>query len=1569
MRRMSTTPDGKRPRTEAPQLSDQEAGDALADATVRSTRGELDGAASDGSPPPETFSPDTTRTHERDYPGATQRGTPAPGAESFSRLPERPTTNERLLRYEPAQAELGDSFPLSKEATGHESDSHWDMDATQLGDEERTPEPQDAEGREAGQFPTEGVPPSDFRPQTGRNPAVATRAIALDQEEPCETSLAAAYEDFDEHTQAEATVASGHASFYEDDSPLFYDDPDAPLRAGPTACFDPDPTDERELPSPGALFGVEVTSPDGRVPRADPFFLESPFFLEPEGDPADFTEPNARAVSAEVPLADERTQIDVRLSAADDKGEPRNEAEVWSSSDTGASLEAIEALETFATDAALFLPAPAGAHASADDTLNHDTQPSPDEGPRHGPEGERNQALQVVDSLLGLDPSYSALHLAAPQIDELVQRGQLLASQPAQWNEAIAVLCEALSIEPLHATAFASLVELYRQHGEDDPLVELLLDRQQRVSDPDEKLALLKQTAAVYEQAGDNERAEVVLQAAAALAPDDPEVMAHLAELGGIEQIYSGLIVGIEEGNPALHPAEVAAARSQGAGPPPPPAGSTESPSAWLEQQLNRSLELSERIEILEQLAALHLRDDETTESVRRLQEVLALDDRKESAYRKLAGLYRQTAAHRDLAEVLRRHALVAPPPVAVELYRQLAGLELGPLANHEAALATLIKLRNLAPDDVQTLRALGKIYQERAQWPQALDAMQRLGERLGKSQEGVDLLYRQGVILQDQLQDPSGAEARFQQVLALKPSHGESIGRLIGIYRARGDWGKTRLMLLMASQQAPNHEAKLHLLFEAASVSEQYLSDKEEAVSLLRACLQLNPKHGPAAGVLLRLLHERGLLAELPPLIAIVLEQTPSEEVAARQLLLSQLGQSELANGRPEAALGALRQALAYAPDDEQALTAFAAASSATADHLHAHDALRRLYELVAPRGDQRQQHALLKQLAECALALGDRPLAAAYLDKQIKTAPADREALETLATIQREQGDWPALIATQQALVGLGGTAEQQVALLREIGDVERSKLGRLDAAESAYRQGLENLPNERSLWHRLVELYSQSQRWRETIEACGKLAELEETPELKAKYFAAAAAICNRELDDGDEAVRFYNLTLDANPQQLNAFQSIDAILTKRREWKALEQNYGRMIKRLPAESADTGLQTMLWHNLGEVMRSRRRDFESAIAAFEVAQRLDPENDERRKILAELYLSSGANYRQRAIAAHQELLEREPLRLSRYRTLRQLYLETKRYDAAWALCRTLAFMQKATPEEDQFFRRYKSRQPARINTRLGAEAFQRCVLHPQQDAVLSGIFSHLATAIVSLAGRSPSQFGIKRKEAVDPTNEPGRFCELFNYVSAVLGTPPTELFLRPEAASGLQLATTMDLTSVVAGAHVLSDQRPEREVIFLLAKQLAYLHPALFARIALLGDNELRTYLHAAIAIAAPEQPLPGPAVDPKALRKVADQLRKKLRPDQLEQIHRLAQKLPATIDLERWTAGADMSADRLGFLLCDDLEAATRAISAQADGSATPPRERAGAIVQFSTSANYLEVRALLGLAIA
>jgi hypothetical protein len=87
---------------------------------------------------------------------------------------------------------------------------------------------------------------------------------------------------------------------------------------------------------------------------------------------------------------------------------------------------------------------------------------------------------------------------------------------------------------------------------------------------------------------------------------------------------------------------------------------------------------------------------------------------------------------------------------------------------------------------------------------------------------------------------------------------------------------------------------------------------------------------------------------------------------------------------------------------------------------------------------------------------------------------------------------------------------------------------------------------------------------------------------------------------------------------------------------------------------------------------------------------------------------------------------------------------------------------------------------------------------------------------------------------------------------------------------------------------------------------------------------------------------------------------------------DQLTRVVAKLiqsGTALDLKRWVAGVDLTADRAGFLLAHDLETAVAVIRASDDASsALPTEDRVQELVLFSVSEPYFRLRERLGISV-
>ena len=261
--------------------------------------------------------------------------------------------------------------------------------------------------------------------------------------------------------------------------------------------------------------------------------------------------------------------------------------------------------------------------------------------------------------------------------------------------------------------------------------------------------------------------------------------------------------------------------------------------------------------------------------------------------------------------------------------------------------------------------------------------------------------------------------------------------------------------------------------------------------------------------------------------------------------------------------------------------------------------------------------------------------------------------------------------------------------------------------------------------------------------------------------------------------------------------------------------------------------------LWHALGEIYRSRLKDYKSATAAFEVCVQLAPDATARHQILAELYQLSGPESYDKAVAAYRTLIKstQDVGQMAVYlKTLRKLFMEMRQYDRAFCVGAVARVPAQGRRRGDAVLRAVPAEgvHPGPGAAHRGAVA--RTSTIPTRTATSRRSSARSARPWPAAKAREHKEWGLKRKDKRDVANDQLLFSKVFNYVVQVFGVPQPELYLRPESPGELDLANAREkgqLTpSFVVGANLLQG-RPEKELAYVIGKKLTLMRPDHFVR----------------------------------------------------------------------------------------------------------------------------------------
>ncbi|HSN28822.1 MAG TPA: hypothetical protein VLT45_21190, partial [Kofleriaceae bacterium] len=883
-------------------------------------------------------------------------------------------------------------------------------------------------------------------------------------------------------------------------------------------------------------------------------------------------------------------------------------------------------------------------------------------------------------------------------------------------------------------------------------------------------------------------------------------------------------------------------------------------------------------------------------------------------------------------------------------------------------------------------------LYEQLGEWEHAARMLERVAQASDDPQ--AELYARIGRIQHEQLREPGAAEASLSRALALDPEHVPAMQALIALYSERGDWLEAAQMMTRVEPRLRVAVDKVRLLCDAANIQLHKLGAADEARQLYAAAIALDPEHVEAGRALAGILFEAGAWKELSPVIDMLCRKAGQLRLEPRQA-----HELHYRAARCAEELGEHQKALGYytiASDIDSMHVPTLRGRADLLFELARWDDAGKAYQTILLEHREGQREAeiahVYHRLGLVLQALGHRKKALGMLAKALELEPQHRESLHAVVELQTQLGDWDAVVRAKRALAD---TAEprDKLRLLEEIGALYQGRLRNAPKAAAAYVEALELAPDAHQLLQKLLDLYIDNRQWKAAVETIERFVALEKDPFRKGLYFHAAGTLCRDELKAPDEAVDYYGAALDtffSDPAALDevslaralmSFQAIDAILTAKRDWKTQERAYRDMLKRLPADNPRFHkLQVSLLDGLGEIYRSRLKQYAEASQVFELAQHMDPDNalrpnaSDRAEILAELYLVAGADQAEKAIEQHTRMLRKEPFKYDSYQALAHVYRETAQWDKYWCVCRTLAFLKKAGPDEHAFFEQYNPRGLVKTKRAMSADSWSK-LAHADENRYISAILGACWQGVAAMNAFPHKDFGVKREDRRPLQTDQLMFSKLLVYVAQTLDVQAPDVYLLADnKAAEIQLANAIDKNelcpSFVVRPHLLQG-KTEREVAFLAARRLTFMRPAYYLRMLLPTNTELKVALLSAIVMVQPRFPVPPNMV--ATIQQYLPKMQKRMPPHALEQLGALAERFiqhTPEIDVATWGHAVDAASHRAGFVTCGDLGIAARAVAAEPVVVGGPTaKHKVKELVLFSVSGEYFAIRAQMGLTIA
>ncbi|MBL8681551.1 MAG: protein kinase [Myxococcales bacterium] len=985
-----------------------------------------------------------------------------------------------------------------------------------------------------------------------------------------------------------------------------------------------------------------------------------------------------------------------------------------------------------------------------------------------------------------------------------------------------------------------------------------------------------------------------------------------------------------------------------------------------LEAQIGVAATPRQKIELYNRVAAIYEEEFvDHAKATASFESVLAIDQSNDPALTGLARLYRVTRHWEQLVDLLDRHAqIVESSTRKADLHAQRGRVLLDPIGSIDRASEAFEKALEADGTNNAALEGAAKVRALKGDVKAAAQALDMLAAQAKTPQEKAEAFVRAGKILEDK-HDLDGAIERYKRALDAVDDYGPATARLRDLYASRGDAQGAIEILQREIEAADGTNQRAKLWTEVAKIYRDRVESPAKAMEAAQKAVLLDSTNEDASTMLGELKFDAGEFAEAAKLLAQRAGRVKElgKEEGVRVAL--KYGQALAKSGDEAAALDAFAKARELAPGDRSVQKSAADAAFAIGRYEQA----RKDYEaLVLTHGkemERPERAQVLTNLGRAASKLGDAAAAVRVLNEAVELDPASIDAADSLADAYGQQGKWEE-VARVRRQKAEHAPADKRYDLYIELGELYATKLSDKAQAARAFMSALEARPDDRRLLMKLVQLYSEGQDWSRLVEVILRLADLVDDRSQLAKYYLTAAQLCAQQLNRPDEGASYYERALEYDPTSIRALEGLAEVRVARKEFSLLESAAKKALSKLTGDGAKTA-QARGYAALGDAIASQADKTDDAISSYEKAQELDPSLELTDK-LAALYLREPKKHIDKAIRAQKAVVAKDPTRGEHYRVLRKLYTTARKPDEAWCLCQALAALKAAEPDEEGFFKKFRSDAAAAANDKVSEDLWSRSLAHPTQDPLLTGIFTTILPALLATRAEKREAYGVTESQIIDASAHGSAMARTIHYAAGTLGLKNPPVYVNEADDSGLNVMLTSP-PSFVLGRAALGGG-PAQALAFIVGSKMAYFRGGHFVRQLVPTGTGLRAWLFAAIRTVNPAFPIAPELMG--AVQENGAAIKQHVTGPSYEHLTSLVTKLlnlDNALDLKRWTTAVDLTSDRVGFVLANDLPRALAVIRATPeDQSPLPAKDRTRELIAFAVSDEYFYLRQKLGIAI-
>ena len=576
-----------------------------------------------------------------------------------------------------------------------------------------------------------------------------------------------------------------------------------------------------------------------------------------------------------------------------------------------------------------------------------------------------------------------------------------------------------------------------------------------------------------------------------------------------------------------------------------------------------------------------------------------------------------------ELSEVRQAEIEQTPPVDRPRLAVALAKMAEEKLGDVETAIR-FHQLAAVGTGSSDSHRDLTRLLERTERWPELAAALERelAAAPPGNVDIQVSILTRLGQLREEKLAKPADAALAYESILERRPQYVPALEALERLYERLGR-DKDLMRVLEARADSTIDKVERAQLHSRIAQVKQNRGDPDGAIASFTAAFLADPANRDVFTSLEKLCYKHERWAAAMKLYQSAIDLVESGASRAYRLgdLYARRGQVQLQYlGELDSAAASYVKVVEIDPENDTSVKFLESIYSQKSDW----SGLIGVYEKRAglTRDDERRLESLRRAARVAAAKMRDFGEAARLYQHILDIDPSDVEALDALERWYERNQDWGKLVEVLRHRLATAPAGDAATTLLRRIAQISEEGLRDEGRAVEHYQRILEIAPANKEALEALGRIYESTEQWAEFVDVTRRQIRITTDRNLKALLYFKCGSVMEAKFGKEEDAIRYYDAAIKTSPSCLPAVHGLRDLYRRREDWPRVIQTLELEVKLWQDDKERAGV----FAQIGRIYEQRLGQPDRAMHYYESALAVDPECLPANQALFEHYFDAG-------------------------------------------------------------------------------------------------------------------------------------------------------------------------------------------------------------------------------------------------------------------------------------------------------------------------------------------------------